>query len=85
MEGHVPRIFGSLCRAMLCSLCIFFAIHNSLGQEAGSRVIVVNEKGAPVIKAKLTVHSPQGTVLRELFTDEEGGFSIGGLPFGSYT
>ncbi|MCI0337256.1 MAG: TonB-dependent receptor [Acidobacteria bacterium] len=85
MEGHVPRIFGSLCRAMLCSLCIFFAIHNSLGQEAGSRGIVVNEKGAPVIKAKLTVHSPQGTVLRELFTDEEGGFSIGGLPFGSYT
>jgi outer membrane receptor protein involved in Fe transport len=47
--------------------------------------LIVNENGDPVAGVKLIVQSSQGTVLQELFTDNQGVFSINGLPFGSYS
>ncbi len=85
MNRLAPRIFSSLHRAMLSGFCIFIFVHHAFGQGIGRQGLVVDENGDPVVGAKLTVQSPQGTHLQELFTGDNGGFSISGLPSGSYS
>jgi outer membrane receptor protein involved in Fe transport len=70
---------------MLYVFCIFFATLTSFGQEPGRQGLIVNENGHPVAGAKLIVQTSQGTVLEELLTDNQGEFTIHGLPYGSYS
>jgi outer membrane receptor protein involved in Fe transport len=85
MNRHAPRIFSSLGRAMLCVCLLLIATHRTLGQEPVRQGVIINENGDPIAGAKLVVQNWQGMALQELFTDEHGGFSVNGLPAGSYS
>jgi hemoglobin/transferrin/lactoferrin receptor protein len=71
-------------RAIFCSVIILLATLNSFAQTRGRNGTVVDEKGDPVVNARLTVQSSQGAILQISFTDENGSFTIDTLPSGAY-
>jgi len=55
------------------------------GTGFGQRGLVVDESGAAIAGARLTVRSAQGTALREAATAADGTFALGPLPPGTYS
>ena len=72
--------FSCVCLLFFCGL-LQPAI---MGQWGVRRGLVVDESGAPVAGAKLTLQTTQGSVLQEMSTTQEGAFAISELPVGSY-
>jgi outer membrane receptor protein involved in Fe transport len=79
----VPRL-SIHSRALFIGVMVAISYLDSFGQTPGRQGRVTTMKGDPVVKAKLIIQSPSGAVLQEMFTDEEGQFSIKGLPPGAY-
>ncbi|MCI0662348.1 MAG: TonB-dependent receptor, partial [Acidobacteria bacterium] len=71
-------------RAIFCTVTLLIALIDSYGQTPGRKGMVVNEKGDPVVNARLIVQSAQGAILQDLFTDDAGRFTINSLPAGAY-
>src|SRR5262245_954679 len=71
-------------RAIFCTVILLTAILNSWGQTPGRNGMVVNEKGDPIVNARLIIQSAQGSILQDLLTDDSGRFTINSLPFGAY-
>ena len=61
-------------------------VHRADAQETARRHggVVVNESGAGVAGARLTVRTPQGGLLQDTETEVDGSFTLGQLPPGSY-
>ncbi len=67
-----------------CGLFVLNLCHLLLAQSAGRHLSVTDEAGAPIPEAKLTLHSAQGSLLREGLTAIDGTFTFSDLPQGSY-
>ena len=76
MGDKSPRLVSA------CLLLLFWG--GAAAQTPGPSGTVLDEAGAPIAGALLTLQSPQGAVLREGASGADGRFTLSGVPAGSY-
>jgi hemoglobin/transferrin/lactoferrin receptor protein len=64
---------------------VVVAVRPAAGQEAGRSGRVIDESGAAIGGAHLVLRSVHESVLQEVETHADGGFSLGPLPSGTYS
>ncbi|HXH69310.1 MAG TPA: TonB-dependent receptor plug domain-containing protein [Pyrinomonadaceae bacterium] len=65
-----------LFRWLLCAFYALLFFSSLFGQSNLSSGTVNDQSGAAIVKAKISILSPNGTVSQETFTDSEGHFSL---------